>query len=135
MLKKTTRLSQVEAEKKDDKTLKGVSKEGLAIPVAGMPAAQRWPGSTSLQRFSMTQQHLHSPARSLINRCIHQLADDGLDDKERCRYYNIFSERDVIVQDSALIPAIIQMFCHKQPTQRHFHLITVFRVLLQHCSN
>lgn len=83
----------------------------------------------------MTQQHLNSAARSLIIRCIHQSANDGLDDKEKRRYYNIFSERDVIVQDSPLIPAIIQMFCRKQPTQRHFHLITVFRVLLQHCSN
>lgn len=52
----------------------------------------------------MTQQHLNSPAPSLNNRCIHHLADDGLDDKERRRYYDIFSERDVIVQDSALIP-------------------------------
>lgn len=55
----------------------------------------------------MTQQHLNSAARSLINRCIHQLADDGLDDKERRRYYNIFSKRDVIVQDSALIPPLL----------------------------
>lgn len=128
VLKKTTRPSQVEAEKKEDKSLKGVSKEGLAISAVG-------PVAPCCKGFSMTQRHLNSPARSLINQCIHQLADDGLDDKEGRRYCNIFSERDVIVPDSALIPAIIQMFCRKQPMQCHFHLITVFRVLLQHCFN
>lgn len=64
--------------------------------------------------------------------CVHKLADDELDKKER----RFFPKRAVIVQDFASIPAITQMFCRKQPRNiANSALITVFRAHFLYCSN
>lgn len=88
------------------------------------------------KRFPMTRQLPNTPRGGGIpsphHVCVHKLADDGLDKKER----SFFPKRAVIVQDFASIPAITQMFCRKQPRNiANSALITVFRAHFLYCSN
>lgn len=132
VLKKTTRLSQVEAEKKEDETVqgfKGVSKEGLTISAAGVPTSRRWPAGTPLQRFfhdSATPEFSSTISRQPVYTSV-------------SRWWTRWQGETPLLQhffrkgrDCSRLRANPRYYPNVLPC---FHLITVFRVLLQHCSN